>query len=127
MCACTADKREEIDEASAGDIVAIMGIDSASGDTYAFERDQCTLESMFVPEPVIKIAVNPTSRSVSCGQDGQSPAAVPQRRSHVPCLQSDEETKEMLISGMGELHLDIYVERIRREYNVAIWKSERRR
>ncbi|MEL6898885.1 MAG: GTP-binding protein, partial [Planctomycetota bacterium] len=59
------DKREEIDEAGAGDIVAIMGIDSASGDTYANERDFCTLESMFVPEPVIKVAVNPTSRADS--------------------------------------------------------------
>ena len=53
------DKREEVDSASAGDIIAVMGIDSASGDTYGIERDACTLETMFVPDPVIKIAVSP--------------------------------------------------------------------
>ena len=56
-----ADKREEVDEAHAGDIVAVMGIDCASGDTYAAENKFCTLESIFVPEPVIKVAVQPKS------------------------------------------------------------------
>ena len=112
------DKREEIDEATAGDIVAVMGIDSASGDTYAAERDFCTLESMFVPDPVIKIAVNPTSRS-----DGDKMGKALQRfRKEDPTFRvsSDEETKEILISGMGELHLEVYIERIRREYGVEI-------
>ena len=54
-----ADKREEIDSASAGDIVAVMGIDCASGDTYASQGKYCTLESMFVPDPVIKMAITP--------------------------------------------------------------------
>src|SRR3954447_3235677 len=57
-----ADKREEIDTAGAGDIVAILGVDCASGDTFAAERKYCTLESMFVAEPVIKMAINPLSR-----------------------------------------------------------------
>ena len=57
------DKREEIDTASAGDIIAVMGIDCASGEAYADERNFCTLESMFVPDPVIKISVTPTSRA----------------------------------------------------------------
>lgn len=112
------DKREEIDKATAGDIVAIMGIDSASGDTYAAGRDQCTLESMFVPDPVIKIAVEPKNRG-----DGDKMGKALQRfRKEDPTFRvfSDEETGEILISGMGELHLDVYVERIRREYGVEI-------
>jgi elongation factor G len=113
-----ADKREEIDTANAGDIVAIMGVDSASGDTYAVDRDFCSLESMFVPEPVIKVAVTPASRS-----DADKMAKALQRfRKEDPTFRvnNDEETGEILISGMGELHLDIYVERMRREYKVEV-------
>jgi elongation factor G len=112
------DKREEIDTASAGDIIAVMGIDSASGDTYAAERDFCTLESMFIPEPVIKIAVYPTVR----GEGDKMGKALQRFRREDPTFRvfTDEETKEILISGMGELHLEIYIERIRREYGVAI-------
>ena len=112
------DKREEIDSASAGDIVAVMGIDCASGDTYGDARDQCTLESMFVPDPVIKIAVEPKNRS-----DGDKMGKALQRfRKEDPTFRvfTDEETNEILISGMGELHLDVYIERIRREYGVEI-------
>ena len=112
------DKREEIESASAGDIVAIMGIDAASGDTYGNERDFCTLESMFVAEPVIKIAVAPTNRG-----DGDKMGKALQRfRKEDPTfrVETDEETKEILISGMGELHLEVYIERIRREYGVEI-------
>ncbi|MCC9599093.1 elongation factor G [Stieleria sp. JC731] len=112
------DKREEIDSAEAGDIVAIMGIDAASGDTYGASRDQCTLESMFVPDPVIKIAVAPKSRG-----DGDKMGKALQRfRKEDPTFRvmTDEETNEILISGMGELHLEVYIERIRREYDVEI-------
>jgi elongation factor G len=90
-----ADKREETDSAEAGDIVAIMGIDCASGETYASEPKFCSLESMFVPKPVIKMSVTFN-------------------------VFNDEETSETIIAGMGELHLDIYVERIRREYKVEL-------
>ncbi|WP_182868563.1 elongation factor G [Stieleria mannarensis] len=112
------DKREKIDSAKAGDIVAVTGIDAASGDTYAVERDQCTLESMFVPDPVIKIAVTPKNRS-----DGDKMSKALQRfRKEDPTFRvmTDEETNEILISGMGELHLEVYIERIRREYDVEI-------
>ncbi|MDC0278798.1 elongation factor G [bacterium] len=112
------DKREEIDVATAGDIIAVMGIDSASGDTYAHERDACTLESMFVPEPVIKIAISPKTRS-----DGDKLGKALQRfRKEDPTFRvfTDEETNEILISGMGELHLEVYIERIRREYGVEL-------
>lgn len=112
------DKREEIDVAKAGDIIAVMGIDSASGDTYSIERDFCTLESMFVPEPVIKIAISPKTRS-----DGDKLGKALQRfRKEDPTFRvfTDEETNEILISGMGELHLDVYIERIKREYGVEL-------
>ncbi len=112
------DKREEIDSASAGDIIAVMGIDSASGDTYAADRDFCTLESMFIPEPVIKVAVTPASRA-----DSDKMAKALQRfRKEDPTFRvfTDEETNEILISGMGELHLDVYVERMKREYGVEV-------
>ena len=113
-----ADKREEIDLAEAGDIVAIMGIDAASGDTYAGEQKYGTLESMFVPEPVIKVSVTPSSRA-----DSDKLAKALQRfRKEDPTFRvfNDEETAEILIAGMGELHLEIYVERIRREYKVEL-------
>lgn len=112
------DDREEIDTASAGDIVAIMGIDCASGETYAGERDFCTLESMFVPEPVIKVSVNPASRA-----DADKMGKALQRfRKEDPTFQvyNDEETNETIICGMGELHLDIYIERMKREYKIEI-------
>ncbi len=98
-----ADKREEIDQAVAGDIVAIMGIDSASGDTYAAMPRYGALENMFVPEPVIEIAVAPSSRS-----DGDKLSkALARFRKEDPTfrVRSDEETGELLIAGMGELHL----------------------
>src|SRR5436305_3919538 len=113
-----ADKREEIDSAEAGDIVAIMGIDCASGETYASEPKYCTLESMFVPKPVIKVSVTPTSRA-----DADKMSKALQRfRKEDPTFNvyTDEETSETIIAGMGELHLDIYVERIRREYKVDL-------
>ena len=113
-----ADKREEVDSAEAGDIVAIMGIDCASGDTYAADTKYCTLESMFVPTPVIKVAVSPVSRA-----DADKMSKALQRfRKEDPTFNvfNDEETSETIIAGMGELHLEIYVERIRREYKVDL-------
>ena len=112
------DKREEIDSASAGDIVAIMGVDCASGDTFADNPKFCTLESMFIPEPVIKIAVSPLERS---GGDKLG-KALQRFRKEDPTfnVMTDEETGEVIIAGMGELHLDVYIERIRREYKIDV-------
>jgi elongation factor G len=113
-----ADKREEIDCAEAGDIVAVMGVDSASGDTYAGEPKYCTLENMFIPEPVIKMSINPTNRD---GADKLGKALARfMREDPTFRVTADEETSETLIAGMGELHLEIYVERIRREYKVEV-------
>jgi len=113
-----ADKREEIDFAEAGDIVAIMGIDAASGDTFAHEPKYCTLENMFIPQPVIKMAISPLSRD-----SGDKLTKALQRFSREdPTFRmfTDEETSETVIAGMGELHLEIYVERIKREYKVEV-------
>ena len=112
------DKREEMDSASAGDIVAVMGIDCASGDTYAATQKMCTLESMFIPEPVIKIAVTPKERS---GGDKLG-KALQRFRKEDPTFRvfTDEETGEVIMAGMGELHLDVYIERIRREYKIEV-------
>ncbi len=113
-----ADEREEIDKASAGDIVAVQGIDCASGDTYADKYPYCTLENMHVPEPVIKMAVAPMGRD---GADRLSKALQRFRREDPTFVVStDEETGETLIAGMGELHLDVYLERIRREYKTQV-------
>ena len=113
-----ADKREEIDSAEAGDIVAVMGVDAASGDTYASESKYCSLENMFVPEPVIKMAITPTKRE---GLDKLSKALQRFTREDPTFrVATDDETGETVIAGMGELHLDIYVERIRREFKVDV-------
>jgi elongation factor G len=113
-----ADKREEIETADAGDIVAVMGVDAASGDTYASEAKYCTLESMFVPEPVIKMAIQPTNRD---GLDKLGKALQRFTREDPTFrVATDEETGETVIAGMGELHLDIYVERIKREFKVDV-------
>jgi len=113
-----ADKREEIDEAKAGDIVAVMGIDAASGETYAAEPKYCSLESIFVPEPVIKISVTPASRAAA----DKMGKALQRFRKEDPTfhVMTDEETNETLIAGMGELHLEVYIERMRREYGVDV-------
>jgi len=110
------DKREEIDEAYAGDIVAVMGIDCASGETYSDSTKYCSLENMFVPDPVISVAVAPSDR----GSGEKLGKALQRFRKEDPTFRvaTDEETGEVIISGMGELHLEVYVERIRREYGI---------
>ena len=113
-----ADQREDIDAAEAGDIVAVLGLDPASGDTYCSQYPYCTLESMYVPEPVIKMAVAPVKRN---GADKFGKALQRFRRED-PTLHvsTDEESAETIIAGMGELHLEIYIERIRREYGIEV-------
>ena len=111
-----ADEKEDIDSAGAGDIVAVMGIECATGDTYCDEGTNVSLESIYAAEPVIDLAISPVKRA---DQDKMGKALSrfmredPTFRVHV-----DKETSETIISGMGELHLEIYVERIRREYKV---------
>ncbi|MBN1908108.1 MAG: elongation factor G [Pirellulales bacterium] len=113
-----ADQREELSEASAGDIVAVMGLDTASGDTYCAQRNYALLQNMHVPEPVIQMAVAPMDREGA----GRLAKALQRFRREDPTFRvtNDEETGETLIGGMGELHLQIYVQRIQREYRVDV-------
>lgn len=113
-----ADSREETDSASAGDIIAVVGLDCVSGDTYCGEGVRYSLESMHIMDPVISLAVSPRN---TVDRDRFSKAinrfAKEDPTFHVS---ADPETGETIISGMGELHLDVYCERIRREYKTVI-------
>ena len=113
-----ADNRVDIDRACAGDIVAVIGINPASGDTYASEKNYCVLESIHVPEPVIQIAI----RARQTKDADRLAKALYRFRREDPTLNisTDQESGETLMAGMGELHLDVYIERIRREYNVEV-------
>ncbi|TWT47385.1 elongation factor G [Botrimarina hoheduenensis] len=111
-------KREEIDAAEAGDIIAVMGIDCASGDTYCSEPNYCSLENIFVADPVIKMSVQALSRD----NTDKLSKALQRFRKEDPTFHvfTDDETNETVIAGMGELHLEVYVERIKREYGVEV-------
>ena len=113
-----ADEREDIPSASAGDIVAIVGIDCASGTTYCGGDLEYALESIYVPDAVISLAVSPEKR----GDGDKMTKALERFRKEDPTFRlcADEETNETIIAGMGELHLEIYLERIRREYGVNV-------
>jgi elongation factor G len=108
--------RQDVDIAEAGDIVAIVGVDCASGDTFCAEGLNYSLESIYVPDAVIRLSIEPTKRD---GADKLGKALERFRRED-PTFRvlTDEETGQTLIAGMGQLHLDIYVERIKREYGV---------
>ena len=111
-----ADEKEDIESAGAGDIVAVMGIDCATGDTYCEEGVNYSLESIYAAEPVIDLSINPNKRA---DYDKLSKALHRfMREDPTFRVHNDPETSETIISGMGELHLEIYVERIRREYKV---------
>lgn len=110
------DKKEDIDSASAGDIVAIMGVDCATGDTYCQEGYNYALESIFAAAPVIDLSIHAAKQQDA---DKLSKALSRfMREDPTFRVHQDPETAETIISGMGELHLEIYVERIKREYKV---------
>jgi len=113
-----ANDREEIDVAGAGDIVAVVGIDCVSGDTFLGSGINWTMESMHVMDPVISLSIAPKST-----KDRDKMAKALNRFSKEDPtfrLSSDEETGDTIISGMGELHLEVYCERIRREYKCEL-------
>lgn len=112
-----ANHREEIDEVIAGDIGAAVGLKhTKTGDTLCDERDPVMLEKIVFPEPVIQIAIEPKTKA---NQDKLSNALV-KLADEDPTfkVKTDEETGQTLISGMGELHLEVLVERMKREFNV---------
>ncbi|MDC7238975.1 MAG: elongation factor G [Spirochaetales bacterium] len=109
---------EDITEAPAGDIVALFGIDCASGDTFCDSNLNLSMTSMFVPNAVISLSIKPVDKSAS---DKMAKALNrftkedPTFRTHV-----DPESNETIISGMGELHLEVYIERMKREYKAEV-------
>lgn len=112
-----ANHREEIKEIKAGDIAAVIGLkDTTTGNTLCDEKHPVLLESITFPEPVIKIAVEPKTKA----DQEKMGVALGRLAEEDPTfrVESDEETGQVLISGMGELHLDILVERMKREFGV---------
>lgn len=113
-----ANKREEIKEAEAGDIVVAVGLrNSTTGDTLCDEASPLILEKLHIPEPVIHIALVPVSKD----DQEKLGSALAKLASEDPSfrVRTDEETNETIISGMGELHLEIIVDRLVREFKVA--------
>ena len=112
-----ANTRNEISEVYAGDIAAAVGLkDTTTGDTLCDEKNEVILESMEFPEPVIQLSVEPKSKA---DQDKMA-TALQKLQDEDPTFRAgtDEETGQVIIAGMGELHLDIIVDRMRREFKV---------
>ncbi len=113
-----ADSMVDIQEAGAGDIVALFGVDCASGDTIVSQGLNLSLTSIYVPDPVISLAISPADNNSA---DRMAKALNrftkedPTFRSHV-----DPESNQTIIQGMGELHLDVYLERMKREYRAEV-------
>lgn len=112
-----ADQMEDIESAQAGDIVALFGIECASGDTFTGGK-QISLTSMHVPEPVISLAIVPADNK----SQAKMAKALHRFTREDPTFRTavDAETGDTLIRGMGELHLEVYVERMRREFNALV-------
>jgi len=112
-----ANKREEVRKIYAGDIVAVIGLrHSATGDTLCLEKDAVLLESLEIPEPVIGVAIEPLSQS----DQERLVQALDKLAAEDPTFKvnNDEESGQTIISGMGELHLEIIVDRLAREFKV---------
>jgi elongation factor G len=113
-----ADQMEDIETIPAGYIGALFGIDCASGDTFVSRGLNLAMTSMFVPEPVISLAIVPKDNASQINMSkalNRFSKEDPTFRTYV-----DDETKETIIEGMGELHLEVYVERMRREYTAEV-------
>lgn len=112
-----ANSRQEIDTVYSGDIAAAVGLkDTGTGDTLCGEKNDIILESMEFPEPVIHLSVEPKSKA---DQDKMTQALVKlQEEDPTFHAHTDEETGQVIIGGMGELHLDILVDRMKKEFNV---------
>ena len=107
---------EEVTEVGAGEICAVFGVDCASGDTFTDGRLGYSMSSMFVPEPVISLSIRPKNNKDSANFSKAMTRF--QREDPTFRVTYDTESEQTIISGMGELHLSIYVERMRREYRV---------
>ncbi|MDR2537275.1 MAG: elongation factor G [Treponema sp.] len=112
------DTMEDINEGSPGDIVALFGIECASGDTFCGGGLNYAMSSMFVPTPVISLAITPKDKKSS----DQMSKALNRFTREDPTFQTyiDPESNQTIIKGMGELHLEVYIERMRREYKCTV-------
>ena len=109
---------EDIDSACGGDIVALFGVDCASGDTFGDGKSRLAMTSMHVPEPVINLMIKPIDNKSQMNMAkalGRFTREDPTFRCYV-----DEESGETVIQGMGELHLEVYIERMKREYQAEV-------
>jgi elongation factor G len=113
-----ADEMEDIQDAAAGDIVALFGIDCASGDTFTSDKVRYSMTSMHVPDPVIHLRIKAKDKKAQTNIG----KALQRFTKEDPTFRArvDEESGETIISGMGELHLDVYVERMKREYSAEV-------
>ena len=113
-----ADEMEDIDSAAAGDIVALFGIDCNSGDTFTDGKWNVSMTSMHVPRPVVSLSVKPKDNA----SETKMSKALRRFTKEDPTFQVsvDPESQETIVQGMGELHLEVYLERMRREYGADI-------
>lgn len=113
-----ADQMEDIEAIPAGYIGALFGVECASGDTFAQPGLNMSMTSIFVPEPVISLAIKPIDYKAEANMS----KALNRFSKEDPTFRAkvNEETNETIISGMGELHLEVYVERMKREYNAEV-------
>ncbi len=113
-----ANEMHDIEEAQAGDIVAMFGVDCASGDTFTDGTVNISMTSMFIPTPVVELSIAPKEKSMQVNFS----KAMNRFQKEDPTFKvyRDEESGETIIKGMGELHLEIYIERIKREYNCEV-------
>jgi elongation factor G len=112
------DNMEDIGEGVPGDIVALFGIDCASGDTFCGSGLNYAMSSMYIPEPVISLAITPKDKKSA----DQMAKALNRFTKEDPTFQTfvDPESNQTIIKGMGELHLEVYIERMRREYKCEV-------
>ncbi|MEZ4366537.1 MAG: elongation factor G [Kofleriaceae bacterium] len=115
------DDKEDIADTSAGDICALFGIDCNSGDTFTDGKVNVAMTSMFVPKPVISVAIKPKD----AGAEINMSKALNRFTREDPTFQCyvDAESNETIIAGMGELHLEVYIERMKREYKAEVVTS----
>jgi elongation factor G len=113
-----ANKMDDITDAPVGDIVALFGIDCASGDTFCASTHNYSMTSMYVPNPVISLAIKPKDKK----SEANMGKALNRFAKEDPTFRTfvDPESNETIIQGMGELHLDVYIERMRREYKADV-------
>lgn len=112
---------EDIDQSEPGDIVALFGVDCRSGDTFTDNTVEVSMTSMFIPEPVIHLTIN--AKDSKSTQNLSKALQRFTKEDPTFRVHTDPETNETIISGMGELHLEVYVERMKREYKVEVETS----